>query len=75
MVRSGGTLTLLESFGEDLGQLGPDGWLGIDQPLKVLAAEPKKAAFLGAPYGGQTGIAVAASPVTGGELAEMITGT
>src|SRR5215475_12181824 len=67
-------LTLLEAFGQDLGQLGPDGRLGPDQPLKVLAAQPEELARCGAPHGGQTRVAVAASPVAGGELAEMLTG-
>jgi hypothetical protein len=46
-------LTLLEPFGQDLGQFGPDGWLGGDQPLEVLAAEPEELAVFGAPHGGQ----------------------
>src|SRR5215470_10714076 len=66
-------LTFLEPFGQDPGQLGPHSWLSPDQPLKVLAAQPEQPAGFGAPHGGQTGVAVTASPVTRGELAKMLT--
>src|SRR6516162_5047907 len=65
-------LTLLQPFGEDVGQFGPHSWLGGDEPLEVVAAEPEEAAVLGAPDGGRPGVAVAASPVAGGEFAEML---
>src|SRR5215469_17453205 len=71
--RSAMRLTVWEPLGEYLGQLGLHSRLGSDQPLKIVRAEPEELARFGAPHGGQAGIAVAASPVPGGELAEMLT--
>ncbi len=65
---------MLEAFGQDRGQPGLDGRLGVDQPLKVLAGQLEEPAGFGAPDGGKPGVAVAASPVAGGELTEMVTG-
>ena len=67
-------LTLLEPFGQDLGDVSVDDRFGVDQPLEVLAGQSEEPAWFGAPDGGGTGVAVAASPVAGGELAEVSPG-
>src|SRR5271165_2384679 len=65
---------LLEAFGQRRGDFGLDGRFGVDQPLKVLAGQFQQPAGFGAPDGGEAGVAVAASPVTGGELTEVVAG-
>jgi hypothetical protein len=62
-------------FGQGGREPGPDGRLGVDQPLEVLAGQPEEPAGFGTADGGEAGVAVAASPVAGGELAEVVTGT
>src|ERR1700730_11335916 len=67
-------LSLPKALGQGRGESGLDGRFGVDQPLKVLAGQFQQPARFGAPDGGETGVAVAASPVAGGELAEVVTG-
>src|SRR5258708_10213081 len=67
-------LSLLEAFGQGRGKLGFDGRFGVDEPLEVLAGQSEEPAGFGAPDGGETGVAVAASPVAGGRLPEVVTG-
>jgi DNA-binding transcriptional ArsR family regulator len=64
----------LEPFGQDLGELGLDGRFGLHQPLKVPAREPEHLTGFGAPDGREAGVAVAPSPVTRRELAEVVAG-
>ena len=66
-------LTLLEPFGQDLGEFSLDGRFRVDQPLRVLAGESEEPTGFGAPHGGEAGVAIAAAPVTGRELAEVVT--
>jgi hypothetical protein len=68
-------LAVLQALGQGGRQPGLDGRLGVDQPLEVLAGQPQESAGFGAADGGEAGVAVAASPVAGGELAEVVTGT
>src|SRR5258708_8966679 len=42
--------------------------------MEVLGGQSEERAGFGAPDGGETGVAVAAAPVAGGELAEVVTG-
>src|SRR6476620_9794427 len=72
--RRGKALAVLETLGQGGGEPGLDGRLGVDQPLKVLAGQPQELARFGTADGGEAGVAVTASPVAGGELAEMVTG-
>jgi hypothetical protein len=68
------TLAFAQPFGRHLGQLGLDHRFGVCQPLQVLGGQLQEPAAFGAADGGETGVAVAASPVTGGELAEVVAG-
>src|SRR5580704_7941503 len=76
MLREGGHrgLSLLEAFDQGRGDGGLDGRFGVDQPLKVLASQFQQPAGFGAPDGSGTGVAVTASPIVGGELAEVVAG-
>src|SRR5215468_947289 len=65
---------ILEAFGQGGREPGLDGGLGVDQPLEVLAGQPEEPTAFGAADGGEAGVAVAAAPVAGGELAEVVTG-
>src|SRR5580693_10387410 len=67
-------LSLPKALGQGRGESGLDGRFGVDQPLKVLAGQFQQPTGFCAPDGGETGVAVAASPVAGGELAEVVTG-
>ena len=67
-------LSLPEAFGQGGCESGLDGRLGIGQPLEIPAGQLEERAGFGAGDGDQAGVAVAASQVAGGELAEMVTG-